>query len=149
MLLWIHVIFEVIERKTLLKVSKTSYPAQLHCEEYNDKSPYCFELGDISVSVHLGAKSPGCAIISSNVKGPLNEPYVLIPCNSIWWKRITTLPVYISTMVCEDVFTNEFNDLSNFYRLHLKQRDCKRHFLWNSMPYLIKQNGMCNQCTVT
>lgn len=69
----------MIERKTLLKVSKTSYPAQLHCEEYNDKSPYCFELGDISVSVHLGAKSPGCAIISSNVKGPLNEPYVLIP----------------------------------------------------------------------
>lgn len=68
----------MIERKTLLKVSKTSYPAQLHCEEYNDKSPYCFELGDISVSVHLGAKSPGCAIISSNVKGPLNEPCVLI-----------------------------------------------------------------------
>lgn len=86
----------------------------MYCEEYNDKSFYCFEFGDILVFVYFGVKSLGCVIILLNVKGFLNELYVFILCNLIWWKRIIILSVYILIMVCEDVFINEFNDISNF-----------------------------------
>lgn len=53
-------------------------------------------------------------VILLNVKGFLNELYVFILCNLIWWKRIIILSVYILIMVCEDVFINEFDNLSNF-----------------------------------
>lgn len=75
-----------------------------------------FWIRNILVFVYFGAKSLGCVIIYVllNVKGFLNELYVFILCNLIWWKRIIILSVYILIMVCEDVFINEFNNLSNF-----------------------------------